>query len=306
MQKVMGGGKKAKSKEAKKLPVAADRNSVQNNYLFMVAVINGDAMEVKNKLKDNVDLNITFGEIFPQADHHCPAEVEARDKLMDVLAINTEKMLASGGRKEELLNRIGLSTTRDTIEHNAKTATWLSPTALVYAIYLHHHEVVKLLISQPTIELNKADSSNERTALHEAVCVMNEKATKWLLKDQRFTDVDKGDIYGETALTRALRQPYYPRVKDGVKDKPDKFAKLIIRSGRSVDLSIWRKGDNAMDHAKRTDHADANMRLVDGGSCCWHCCGRERAGVVTRVCRGCRKAMYRVLNPKSSILTPRW
>ena len=73
-----------------------------------------------------------------------------------------------------------------------------------------------------------------------------------------------------------------------MEDKPGIFAKLIVRSGGAVSLSQG-KDDNMMERAKRTEKADAHLRLLDEGNSCWHCCGRELATVVTRVCRGCRK-----------------
>ena len=81
-------------------------------------------------------------------------------------------------------------------------ANW---TALMYAMYNGDTEIVKLLLEQPTVDLNCTDISGQ-TALHMAAWNDNVEAVKMLLADPRLTTHNHKDI---TGWTPAMSAAYY-------------------------------------------------------------------------------------------------
>ena len=71
-------------------------------------------------------------------------------------------------------------------------------TGLMWAVAKRHNNIVKLLLSQPDIDLT-VQSYNDNTVLHEAVEADNVEALLMLLDHPRDGNIDARNKYGKTA-----------------------------------------------------------------------------------------------------------
>ena len=76
-------------------------------------------------------------------------------------------------------------------------------TGLMWAVQLKHNSVVRLLLEQPTVDLN-CTNSNDSTALHLAAADDNVEGVRLLLNDSRFSAANHQNSKGETAVMVAL------------------------------------------------------------------------------------------------------
>ena len=77
-------------------------------------------------------------------------------------------------------------------------------TGLMWAVTKKHNSIVKLLLEQPTLDLNCTDSTNGQTALHRAVCNDNVEGVKMLLADPRLNSHNHKDGNGWTPSMAAI------------------------------------------------------------------------------------------------------
>ena len=77
-------------------------------------------------------------------------------------------------------------------------------TGLMLAAMLKHNSIVRLLLEQPTVDLNCTDDDG-RTALHYAARVDNVEAVRLLLADPRLNTANHENNNGETAVIEAMR-----------------------------------------------------------------------------------------------------
>ena len=77
-------------------------------------------------------------------------------------------------------------------------------TALMYAIYHNHNQVVKLLLDDPLLGVNSRNTDGE-TALHFAVDYGNLEAVQLLLADPRLNSASPVANSGDTPLMRAMK-----------------------------------------------------------------------------------------------------
>ena len=80
-------------------------------------------------------------------------------------------------------------------------------TALMWAMKKRDTEVVKLLLEQPTVDLNCTDKTGN-TALHIAAMLANAKGVKMLLADPRLTTHNHKSFHGSTPFMRAISASY--------------------------------------------------------------------------------------------------
>ena len=101
---------------------------------------------------------------------------------------NIEEVRAALGRGEDVncLNRIQLV-----------------QTGLMLAVINKHNSIVKLLLEQPTVDLNLTDHQGY-TALHYAANHNNVEAVQLLLADSRFHSVNLKDSHGKTPVMNAM------------------------------------------------------------------------------------------------------
>ena len=71
------------------------------------------------------------------------------------------------------------------------------------AVRNKHNSIVKLLLEQPTLDLNSADQEG-KTALHWAAYKNNVEGTKLLLADLRLNTHNHKDYDGRTPVMRAV------------------------------------------------------------------------------------------------------
>ena len=76
-------------------------------------------------------------------------------------------------------------------------------TGLMCAVILNHNSIVRLLLEQPTLDLNCSDGVG-RTALHRAVRCGNVEAVRMLLADARLNIANHKDSDGNTPVMAAM------------------------------------------------------------------------------------------------------
>ena len=79
-------------------------------------------------------------------------------------------------------------------------------TGLMWAVMNKHSSVVRLLLEQPTSDLNTSVNFNGRTALHEAALIDNVEAVQLLLADSRLSTANERDTIGYTPVMLAMRR----------------------------------------------------------------------------------------------------
>ena len=130
----------------------------------------------------------------------------------DALA-NLEEAARRGDRKEvevaplwQLCKEGKLAGVREALARgedvNSKDEKY-NRTALMWAMKKRDTEIVKLLLEQPTVDLNCTDKTGN-TALHIAAMLANAKGVKMLLADPRLTTHNHKSIYGSTPAMRAI------------------------------------------------------------------------------------------------------
>ena len=78
-------------------------------------------------------------------------------------------------------------------------------TGLMLAVMKKYNLIVKLMLEQPTVDLNWTYYSSE-TALHLAACFDNAEAVQLLLADSRLTTANHKDNNDETPVMMAMRR----------------------------------------------------------------------------------------------------
>ena len=81
--------------------------------------------------------------------------------------------------------------------------SFLDKTGLMWAVTKKHNSIVKLLLEQPTLDLNWADSDGE-TALHEAAYYDNAEGVKLMLADPRLNTHNHKNNIGGTPVMVAI------------------------------------------------------------------------------------------------------
>ena len=76
-------------------------------------------------------------------------------------------------------------------------------TGLMCAVMRGHNSIVRLLLAQPTLDLNFTCNDGS-TALHYAAQRDNVEAVRLLLADHRLNSVNLKDIYGKTSVMNAM------------------------------------------------------------------------------------------------------
>ena len=76
-------------------------------------------------------------------------------------------------------------------------------TGLMYAVWKNHNPVVRLLLEQPTVDLNCIGQSG-KTALHFAAFGDNVEGVQMLLADPRLNNVNPKNICGQTPVMFAM------------------------------------------------------------------------------------------------------
>ena len=77
-------------------------------------------------------------------------------------------------------------------------------TGLMYAVWKNHNPVVRLLLEQPTVDLN-CILQHDTTALHYAVDDDNVDGVRMLLADPRLNTVNHKDRWGRTPVMAAMK-----------------------------------------------------------------------------------------------------
>ena len=98
-------------------------------------------------------------------------------------------------------------------------------TGLMWAVESKHNSIVRLLLEQPTADLN-CTNVHGWTALHFAAKHDNVEAVQLLLADSRFHSVNLKDLFGKTPVMNAM---FYK--------KEDALRELV--SNPSVHLDTW-------------------------------------------------------------------
>ena len=86
---------------------------------------------------------------------------------------------------------------------NGKDANRKKRTGLMWAVIGNHNSTVRLLLEQPTVELNCTDADGD-TALHETSLYNNVEAVKLLLADPRLSTANHKNKHGWTPAMSAL------------------------------------------------------------------------------------------------------
>ena len=77
-------------------------------------------------------------------------------------------------------------------------------TGLMYAVWKNHNPVVRLLLEQPTVDLN-CINIHGCTALHWAAGADNAEGVRLLLADPRLNTVNHKDRWGRTPVMAAMK-----------------------------------------------------------------------------------------------------
>ena len=285
--------KKIDKKATKKREKEENRRweNVQN---FLFAVFKGDTEKVEKFIKLGVDVNITIEQLFQ---YYFQAKgqtlgYELSMKIAATVEYTAKEMLEWLQFPEKVQEAFLLN-----IKKMQGVAYW-SPTPLIWSIIFHHHDIFKMLLNHPDVDLNKIDPSMDATALHEAVFVKNHRAVRRLLACKRFKVADVKSrgwnwdrVKSASGITPLMASVTYSRTEYCT--DYTKCLKYIVRSGRNINFKTDYVGINVMRMTKlcNTIHADEYLRLLDQGKFCWLCTDMDESKE-TRVCRGCRKARY--------------
>ena len=280
--------KKLKLPKKDKKEQKIEKRNMDNSTEFLFAVIEGEVEKVRKLVKyDGIDMNITFEKVQAYGINNGILSVTHDiDKMHRIVSHNIKKTLASVELPDNVKEAL------ETNVNSAQSATSYSPTPLFWAITFHRHEVLKILLKHPGININQIDATIHATALHEAVFVKNHKAVRMLLAKKRFTVVNKvstsWDLLGETGLSALMGALSYTRTDSC--NNYVKCAKYIIKRARKLNLETKYCGRSAMEMVKNcnTCYADEYLRLLDQRRKCWNCEKQDRV----RVCRGCKRALY--------------
>ena len=111
-------------------------------------------------------------------------------------------------------------------------------TGLMWAVQLKHNSVVRLLLEQPTVDLN-CTNTNDCTALHLAADDDNVEGVKLLLDDPRLSTVNHQNNNGETAVMVAVLQNSENALLDLVAH-PSVDLDILDKDGRGLEeLARW-------------------------------------------------------------------
>ena len=88
-------------------------------------------------------------------------------------------------------------------EEDVNTVGSKNMTGLMWAVRNNNNSIVRLLLEQPTVDLNCTDK-NKQTALHWAAFADNAEAVKLLLKNSRLTTANQKDNEGLTPVMLAM------------------------------------------------------------------------------------------------------
>ena len=116
-------------------------------------------------------------------------------------------------------------------------------TGLMLAVLQEHNSVVRLLLEQPTLDLNCTDSQGA-TALHHAADGDNAEAAKMLLADPRLNTANLKDEYGDTpamyTMTHECDQPAAINVLRELVAHPSVDLDIREESGMSLEeVARW-------------------------------------------------------------------
>ena len=106
-------------------------------------------------------------------------------------------------------------------------------TGLMWAVQLKHNSVVRLLLEQPTVDLN-CTNSNDSTALHLAAADDNVEGVRLLLNDSRFSTANHQNNKGETAVMVAVLHNELNALRELVAH-PSVDLDVLDQDGRSLE-----------------------------------------------------------------------
>ena len=112
---------------------------------------------------------------------------------------NSFRQLCWKGNLEEV--RAALSRGEDV---NGVGARFSNHTGLMLAVMKGHNSIVRLLLEQPTLDLNFTDECSRATALHYAAQHDNVEGVRLLLADPRQNCANLKDSYGKTPVMDAM------------------------------------------------------------------------------------------------------
>ena len=108
------------------------------------------------------------------------------------------------GNIEEVRAALGRGEDVNCLNNNSNIYSHrLQQTGLMLAVMNKHNSIVKLLLEQPTVDLNLTDHQGY-TALHYAANHNNVEAVQLLLADSRFHSVNLKDSHGKTPVMNAI------------------------------------------------------------------------------------------------------
>ena len=110
-------------------------------------------------------------------------------------------------------------------------------TGLMWTMIGQHNSVARLLLEQPTVDLNCTDKDG-RTALHHAAMIDNVEGVQLLLADPRLTNVNQVDKYGLTPVMAAMNN-----------NRMNALRELV--SHPSIDLDTQNGRGENLDHMAR-------------------------------------------------------
>ena len=110
-------------------------------------------------------------------------------------------------------------------------------TGLMGALSNHHNSTVRLLLEQPTVDLNGTDALG-KTALHQAAESDNVEGVRLLLADSRLSSANRRDKAGNTPVMLAL-----------ARNQVDSLRELVAHP--SVDLDIKDKEGRSLEEKAR-------------------------------------------------------
>ena len=113
---------------------------------------------------------------------------------------------------------------------NGRGYNW---TGLMWAVQLKHNSVVRLLLEQPTVDLN-CTNTNDCTALHLAADDDNVEEVQLLLDDPRFSSVNPQKNNGETAVMVAVLQNNENALRELV-GRPSVDLDILDKEGRGLE-----------------------------------------------------------------------
>ena len=113
-------------------------------------------------------------------------------------------------------------------------------TGLMWAVRRKHNLIVRLLLEQPTVDLNRTDLNGE-TALHYAAVNGNVEAVQLLLADPRLTTANLQNKDGLTPAAYAIASKNVNALRELVAHPSVDLD--IVREGRSPSLEEYARWD---------------------------------------------------------------